>query len=248
MGAVFRTGQIELRLGDWRDVLHGLPGPGTVITDPPYSEETHHGHNAGSDQTRSVTGQRTRQEVAYDYLTKVDVYDLVASWACTALGWACYMTDDWLAPTYRDTARSCARYDFAPVPVIQKRPRLLGDGPSSWAVYLMVSRPRTIEFSRWGCLPGMYQAPTVSVPGIAGGKPVSLMRQIVRDYTRPGDLVIDPFAGSGSTLQAAAAEGRRAIGCERDPETFEIAVERLREGPLMERMQPRQMEIVPDAT
>lgn len=59
-------------------------------------------------------------------------------------------------------------------------------------------------------------------------KPVSLMRQLVRAVTRRGDVLLDPFAGSGSTLVAAAHEGRYAVGIELDAEYVEIAVERCR--------------------
>jgi tRNA G10 N-methylase Trm11 len=38
------------------------------------------------------------------------------------------------------------------------------------------------------------------------------MRALVRDYSRPGDLVCDPCCGAGTTLRAAIEEGRRAIG------------------------------------
>ncbi len=53
------------------------------------------------------------------------------------------------------------------------------------------------------------------------------MRAVVRDYSEPGDLIVDPFAGGGSTLRAAVIEGRRAIGAEIDPDTYAKAVERL---------------------
>jgi site-specific DNA-methyltransferase (adenine-specific) len=47
-------------------------------------------------------------------------------------------------------------------------------------------------------------------------KPVALMRWLVRMINPPGGLVLDPFAGSGSTGIAALAEGMRAILCERE--------------------------------
>lgn len=56
------------------------------------------------------------------------------------------------------------------------------------------------------------------------------MRAIVRDYSRRGDLVCDPTAGGGTTLLAAAIEGRRAIGAEVDDETFRAAKRRLAAG------------------
>ena len=40
-------------------------------------------------------------------------------------------------------------------------------------------------------------------------KPVSLLRRLIRQYSNPGELVVDPYAGSGSTGDAAEAEGRR---------------------------------------
>lgn len=49
-------------------------------------------------------------------------------------------------------------------------------------------------------------------------KPVSLMRWLCRLVTPPGGLILDPFSGSGTTLQAAAEEGFRAIGIEREAE------------------------------
>lgn len=49
-------------------------------------------------------------------------------------------------------------------------------------------------------------------------KPVNLGRYLVRTYTNPGDLVLDNACGSGSFLVAAALEGRRFIGIERNEE------------------------------
>jgi site-specific DNA-methyltransferase (adenine-specific) len=60
-----------------------------------------------------------------------------------------------------------------------------------------------------------------------GAKPLTLMRAIVRDYTRPGDLVLDPFCGSGTTALACRMEGRRCLTIERDANTVEIARRRL---------------------
>lgn len=47
-------------------------------------------------------------------------------------------------------------------------------------------------------------------------KPVALMQYLIRTYTNPGDTILDFTMGSGTTLEAAQCEGRRAIGIERD--------------------------------
>ena len=49
------------------------------------------------------------------------------------------------------------------------------------------------------------------------------MRHFVRLITPPGGIVLDMFAGSGTTVAAAALEGGRAIGIEMDPEFVAIA-------------------------
>ncbi|MGW0015513.1 DNA-methyltransferase [Streptomyces tendae] len=58
-------------------------------------------------------------------------------------------------------------------------------------------------------------------------KPVPLMAELIESSSRRGETVLDPFAGSGSTLVAAILTGRRAIGCELDPRYVEVAVSRL---------------------
>src|SRR5262245_16343087 len=57
----------------------------------------------------------------------------------------------------------------------------------------------------------------------ASKKPHDAITQYVRHYTEPGDLVLDPFCGSGSTALAALLEGRRAIAIDRSPAATFIA-------------------------
>ena len=48
-------------------------------------------------------------------------------------------------------------------------------------------------------------------------KPHTAIRQYINHYTQPGDLVLDPFCGSGGTALAALLEGRKAIAIDRSP-------------------------------
>lgn len=74
-------------------------------------------------------------------------------------------------------------------------------------------------------------------------KPLSLICELINQFTDPGDLILDPFAGSGTTLLAAKQLGRRAIGFELKHEYCEIAVGRLRQECLpIERPAPMRQE------
>ena len=58
-------------------------------------------------------------------------------------------------------------------------------------------------------------------------KPVKLMRRLISIFTDPGDVVIDPCAGSGSTLRAARELGRNSYGFEVSKAMYKQAVEKM---------------------
>ncbi len=63
-------------------------------------------------------------------------------------------------------------------------------------------------------------------------KPESLLRYLIGKTTKPGDLIVDPFGGSGSTARAALDMGRRCILIELEERYCEIAVRRLQQAVL----------------
>jgi len=105
------------------------------------------------------------------------------------------------------------------------------------AGHLSDRSPRFANYTNvWSFLPpnqarrrGLYRHPTE--------KPVPIMDRLVRMLTDSGGVVLDPFAGSGTTLVAARMSGRRAVGVEMHEEFCEIAAERLQQAvmPLSER-------------
>ena len=60
-------------------------------------------------------------------------------------------------------------------------------------------------------------------------KPVSLVERALRNSSQRGDLVLDPFGGSGTTLIAAEATGRRAALLELDPKYVDVILRRWQE-------------------
>ena len=78
-------------------------------------------------------------------------------------------------------------------------------------------------------MPDIWAIPWSSVKpsGHAAEKPVNLILKIINESG--GDLILDPFMGSGTTLVAAKMLGRRAIGIEIEEKYAEIAANRLRQ-------------------
>ncbi len=235
---------IDLRLGRWQDALADVEMVDAVIVDAPYSAKTHAGSDAGASTTNGIVKRSNgrvekkrydRQLINYAAWTEDDVNECVDFWSPRCRGWFVTITDHVLAPVWAAALampENGGRYVFAPIPIVEtgSRVRLTGDGPSSWTCWLIVARPRTPEFVRWGTLPGAYIGSGKGDREHIGGKDSSIMRAIIGDYTRPGDLVCDPCAGSGTTLIAAAIEGRRAVGAEMDPATFAKAQKRIARG------------------
>jgi site-specific DNA-methyltransferase (adenine-specific) len=58
-------------------------------------------------------------------------------------------------------------------------------------------------------------------------KPVALAEYLIRTYTKEGDLVVDDFLGSGTSMVAARKLGRRGIGIELDPSYVRLAYARI---------------------
>jgi site-specific DNA-methyltransferase (adenine-specific) len=70
---------------------------------------------------------------------------------------------------------------------------------------------------------GVFYDNFIDKPAHPWAKPVTLMEKLVLIYTNPGDLVFDPFCGSGTTGIACKKHGRRFIGCETNEEYFQLA-------------------------
>jgi site-specific DNA-methyltransferase (adenine-specific) len=80
---------------------------------------------------------------------------------------------------------------------------------------------------RWNVIEGPNTRSNTERTGHPTQKPEWLMRLLVRRHARPGGVVLDPFAGSGTTGVACAQEGRQFIGFELDPGYCSIANARI---------------------
>ena len=74
---------------------------------------------------------------------------------------------------------------------------------------------------------GVYRMPIPRKRIHPTQKPLELFREIIKKHSNPGDLVVDPFLGGGTTALAALEEGRRFAGCDIDPGYVEASKQRI---------------------
>ena len=98
---------------------------------------------------------------------------------------------------------------------------LTGFGDSGSAARFFFCAKASGKDRNYGLKPG-ERNPHVTV------KPIALMDWLVKLVTPEGGSVLDPFMGSGTTGVAAVLAGRRFVGIERDPVSFEVAIRRVR--------------------
>lgn len=110
-------------------------------------------------------------------------------------------------------------------------PQFTGDRPAQGFEAVCIAHVRAKGKMRWNgggrAAVWTYGLCKEDRPDHPCPKPIPLMEALVRDFTDPGDLILDAFAGSCTTGVAAKRLGRRFIGWERDPRYFEIGRKRL---------------------
>jgi site-specific DNA-methyltransferase (adenine-specific) len=107
-------------------------------------------------------------------------------------------------------------------------PSLTGDRPGmGWEAMVYLHRDDVPSSWNGGGKCANYVGPTSQGSGHPTQKPEPLIRSWVLNFTNPGDVILDPFAGSGTTLRMAKDEGRRAVGYESREEFCELTANRL---------------------
>jgi len=224
----------DLRLGSCVERVFGLeslPDASVdhVITDPPYSAHlyTRTRTNKGrfGDRSKSAFDLASLRIGAID-----DLLDPVAAEIMRLTRrWAIVFSDVEIAPRWRAAfgdwyVRTGAWIKTNPMPQVS------GDRPAQgFEACTIAHRPGRKRWNGGGraavWIDGNCQGP--DRPDHPCPKPLGLMRALVADFTDRGELICDPFAGSGTTLVAAVQAGRRAIGWELDSHYCKIARQRL---------------------
>jgi site-specific DNA-methyltransferase (adenine-specific) len=202
--------------GDCLDVLRTLPDGcvDAVVTDPPYGLDfPYASYTDTRDNLRALVAgfmPESRRVASRVYVTPGQ----------SQVG--LYPPADWLLAVVWNTTGSFGAYGYSQwMPVLAYGKDLAGFGRINKelkADVLTISGGNGVGFQR-GDEKEQHPCP----------KPLNVMRKLIRRLTNPGDIVLDPFGGSGTTAVACVIEGRRAILIEREPAYAAIARRRVAE-------------------
>lgn len=197
--------------GDCRDVLPLFVPVHLVLTDPPYGIALkEHGRN-GYDWT--IRGDED-QSLGSDVLARLNHLPVIAfaspqkPWPGT---WRQHLVWD-KGPTVGGGGDSATCWKFSwDLIQVARTGRLNGKRDQAVLTYWVTQQDYALHPNQ---------------------KPLPLLTYLIEKTTDVGGVVLDPFAGSGSTLVAAKQCGRQAIGIEAEEGYCEIAANRLRQGVL----------------
>lgn len=210
-----------------------------VITDPPYEKHMHNAKAASRGKKAFGAQRRIRTDghanpPPVDFASIDGIREPFTDAAVKACGgwFIAFCTPEGVAP-WRDAIEAAgARYKRACFWIKpDSTPQLNGQGPAM-AVEAFVTAWCGRGLSQWngGGRRNYFEHMTNS-KGRHGvhptEKPVSLMMEIIMLFTDLGQIVFDPFAGSGTTGVTCALTGRHFVGIEQDKRYFDVMCERI---------------------
>ncbi|WP_334130189.1 DNA-methyltransferase [Sneathiella sp.] len=224
MTAPVQIGDALLYQGDAAELIARLPAADLVVTDPPYlltAGGQGRGHMAGKFNGQyDNSGRIVACEIGWPEIMRVVAVALRDG------GDAYVMADD-KNITRAANAAEAARLKHHRHLVWHKT----SGTPNRWymksaefALYLYAGSPRTVNDCGMG---QVFVCPPGTDTGHPTEKPIRLMQAWIEQSSNPGDLIIDPFMGSGTTGIAALRAGRRFIGIEIDPKWHDVARKRI---------------------
>lgn len=204
----------ELICGDSYEILLGETAIADVlITDPPYSAIV---HDTMSKKGTLTNGKLGKVDPGFDFLAS---FDFVPAFVAVARRWSLFFCA--LEDFGRYQAADPDHYVRSGIYAKGKAmPQIAGDRPGNRCEGIAIFHPKGRK--RWNG--GGTAALWVAHPedrkstGHPTAKPVHLAMRLVELFSDPGELVIDPFAGSGAIGLACVALGRSYVGIEKSPE------------------------------
>ena len=245
MTPYYQDEAVTLYWDDCREILPYLKSVDHVVTDPPYSEWVHAkvrrgGSTHAPDRTdggilRPVVS--TSSVLGFDAMTPE-----LREWVSVEIGriaqrWVLVFCDVESRSDWEYTLVNAGHIEYVRCGAWVKlgaTPQFTGDRPASGFEAIVIAHPKGRKRWNGGGAHAVWSYPVVNGSGRCHTtqKPEELMLELVKLFTDEGDLILDPFAGSGTTLVAAKRLGRRAIGIEQEEKYCEVAARRLSQGAL----------------
>lgn len=243
-GAVPGCGDWEVRQGECNDPVSGLASLADLsvdvcITDPPYAEHVHAAQRRGQMSRERPGSERAAfnrvRELGFAHLSDELRVEVARQLARVVRRWVLVFSDLESHHLWRQDLEAFGLGHIR-VGIWRKEgstPQFTGDRPAVAAEALEIAhRPGR---KRWngGGEHAFWSVPIVLNRGAkkkrfhTTQKPEALMEALVRQFSEPGDLILDPFTGSGTTAVACRKLGRRFLGWERDEGYVAKARERI---------------------
>lgn len=233
-GAAPLTPSWHLYLGDCIEGMRELPDKsvGCLITDPPYSRDLYSRTrtNRGRADLRTPRDVEASLALASLAIGAIDdiLEDAASEFVRLTQRWIVAFSDveigaRWRAGLGGAYVRAGAWVKTDPMPQVS------ADRPAQG--FELATIAHGPERKRWNgggkAAVWFHGREQIARPDHPCPKPLALMEDLIRDFTDPGEMVCDPFAGSGTTGVACIRLGRRFIGWEKDPKFHAAAVKRL---------------------
>ena len=215
----------EMRLGMWQD--SPPEGVDVVISDPPFTDHVSQNQRRNVANHDWMPGEKVLDEtdLSFGGISPADHAAFLAAARRWVLCWcAVEQVGEYVDMAGDQWVRAAVWVKTNPTP------QFSGDRPAMWGEACAIMHAAG-ERKRWngGGKAGLYRGAYEMRDRVhETQKPLWLMLALVDDFTDPGELVWDPYAGSATTGVACLHRGRRFIGHEMQERYFDAACERLR--------------------
>lgn len=222
------------------DVLPTIPDKSIthIITDPPYTEHTHVKSRIGSsiavDGDSVAAGSRS-VDLGFAHIAEAERTMIAVQVARICTRWSLFFTDceglgDWRRAVLDAGLQHIRSGAWVK---LNATPQFTGDRPGTGVEMIEIAHPKGRKKWNGGGKHALWTH-AIAIDRAGKGdrvhttqKPLPLMLELVELFTDPGDVVLDPFCGSGTTGVACIRLGRRFIGVEKDAKYAAVAQERL---------------------
>ncbi len=228
MRPYYEENGIVIYNSDCREILPQLERVDTILTDPPYEAEAHTKGRRGNTARDGNAAFSATRAIDFSPMNAEFRLHVGSEMARLSKGWILVFCQVEAAMLWKDALQP-ARYSRTQ---IWRKPngacQFTGDRPGMGYESIVTCWAGGGR-SEWngGGRHGVYVHNVDRHAYHQTAKPIDLIRELVSLFSDPGELILDPFGGSGTTAVAAKNLGRRCILIEKEERYCAVAVQRL---------------------